>query len=164
MASPFPAPPQNAFPSTQEFEQIMQGMIVNDTNIVARATDTLNRLLNYAETVPLLVHILQFSQHPEMRQLASVLLRKRICGLWGKMPEETRRSVQATLLQAVAYEQVSIVRKSTTELVAVLGRMTLAVGQWPELLPFLHQCTQTENPSLKEVFYVYSKCKLIALY
>jgi len=51
------------------------------------------------------------SQHGSVRQLAAVLLRKRLGPLWGKVDATTKDNVKAALLNAVIQEQERSVRK-----------------------------------------------------
>eukprot|EP01105_Mastigella_eilhardi_P013828 TRINITY_DN3150_c0_g2_i1.p1 TRINITY_DN3150_c0_g2~~TRINITY_DN3150_c0_g2_i1.p1 ORF type:complete len:1100 (+),score=326.01 TRINITY_DN3150_c0_g2_i1:71-3301(+) len=136
--------------TNEQFAQVMVALTMPDTKTVKEATEVMNKLLSRHECIGVLLFVLQNSQQEQLRQLAAVLMRKRICGHWGKLTPELRASVQATLLRCVVAEASSPVRRSASEVVGVLSRMTLPAGAWPELLPFLHQCIQSTNNDHKE--------------
>jgi hypothetical protein len=55
------------------------------------------------------------------------------------------------LLQVIVSESVHVVRTSVADVVGVVAKHTVPAGQWPELLGFLHQCSQSANAEHREV-------------
>ena len=79
-----------------------------------------------------------------------MLLRKRIAGHWAKLPAETKPAMQASLLQALAGEGDASVRRALAEVIATVAKVTLPVGQWPNLLDFLHGLSVSASPEQRE--------------
>lgn len=71
----------------------------------------------------LIPELLACVQHAEceaaVRQLAAVLLRKRISKRWPQLGLQGQQSVQAVLLQQIEQEPVHVVRRSLADVVAV---------------------------------------------
>ena len=96
--------------------------------------------------VPLLVAQLQHSQHVGVRQLASILLRKKILGHWRKLDINVRQEIKGTLLNCAATEPVRVVKLGIAHCVAMLAKAEVASGTWPELFEFLK--TQSQSPEV----------------
>jgi hypothetical protein len=91
----------------------------------------------------------------QLRQLAGVLLRKKIVGHWGKLKDNVQDIIKKTLLELLVKDPrygvflaklvksqcVSSmpVRKSAGEAISVIARLIVPLGQWKELLEFLFQ-------------------------
>jgi hypothetical protein len=62
-----------------------------------------------------------------------------------------RDAAKTCLLQVIVSETVHVVRTSVADVVGVVAKHTVPAGQWPELLGFLHQCSQSGNAEHREV-------------
>ena len=62
------------------------------------------------------------SQAAESRQLAAVLMRRRLGGHWRKLDVGVQGQMKVALLERLTNEPVSIVRSSTADLVCVIAR------------------------------------------
>lgn len=45
------------------------------------------------------------------------------------------------------------VRRASADVVSVVAKHAVPAGEWPELLPFLHQCSQSVQEDHREVRY-----------
>lgn len=103
--------------------------------------------------------------------MAAVLMRGQIVRHFRKFSSEQHTAWQAALLQHMLQEPFQLARHAAAELVAVIGtrnffatyieldlkefclsaRIVVPLGTWPELFPFLMNCTQSANPAHKIV-------------
>lgn len=89
----------------------------NETRKLAEARIAL--LSKEPGVVPALLELLQAAPDPRVRQLAAILLRKRVTPHWLKLPEPTREALKATLLTALVREAWCVpARRSATQLAA----------------------------------------------
>jgi thymidylate synthase ThyX len=103
------------------------------------------------EIVPALLLRLQTASDSQIRQLAAVLLRKRVTRLWQHLPEPSRRDAQRLLLERLAGEHSHAVRRAIADVVGVVAKYAVPRGEWPELLDFLHRCSQSGEAEHREV-------------
>ncbi len=54
------------------------------------------------------------------------------------------------LLEALSAEPVTSVRRALSIVVATISQTDVPAGDWPTLLPWLHQCTQSANEAHRE--------------
>jgi hypothetical protein len=87
-----------------ELSALLHASLSTDNGTRSQAEARLTQLgKNVAVVLPLL-ELLQCAEQPETRQLAALVLRKRVSALWPKLPSETREALKTTLLDAVARE------------------------------------------------------------
>eukprot|EP00727_Mastigamoeba_balamuthi_P005803 m51a1_g1842 putative probable importin subunit beta-4-like (1087) ;mRNA; f:568834-573287 len=134
----------------QRMAQLLRELTANDTATVMAATRALNTALRSPGAVAVLLDVMCASPDATMRQMAAVMLRKRVGGHWPKLSDAAKAHVKNALMQRVAYDDNHQVRGSVAEVVGVVAKMALPAGQWPELLPFLNQCVQSPNLSHRE--------------
>ncbi|KAH3732252.1 ARM repeat superfamily protein [Pelomyxa schiedti] len=130
--------------------QVLGAMLLPDTNTVKQATAWLNKFLENWTSIPVLIQVYQASTSTDLRQLACVLIRKKVGKLWPDMSVEARHTLQSVMLNAIAGETAPTARKAAVEVVALVGRKVLPEKEWPELLPFLYQLIQSPNPNHRE--------------
>ena len=94
---------------------------------------------------------LQSSPSAELRQLAAVLVRKRVGSLWLKLEPPVRTALQAALLQRLGVEPERVVRRSLTSVVGVVAKSALPKGEWPELAGYLFEATRSAAPEHREL-------------
>ncbi|CAN0547575.1 unnamed protein product, partial [Ectocarpus sp. 12 AP-2014] len=83
------------------------------------------------------------SQHEQARQLAAMLLKKKIVQHWKTFNDAEKESVKSVLLQAVGTDPSRLVRISVASLIAKLAKTLFATPQgWQELLDLVGQCAQ----------------------
>lgn len=54
----------------------------------------------------------------------------------------------------------SPVRRASADVVSVVAKHAVPAGEWPELLPFLHQCSQSALEDHREVSGVLCSCRM----
>ncbi|XP_021282305.1 importin-5-like [Herrania umbratica] len=103
-----------------------------------------------------LSRVLTSSPRPELRALSAVLLRKILTPaadssfLFPLLAETTRTAIKSALLSTLQTEQSKTNVKKLCDTIAELASSIVAIGGWPELLPFLFQCVNSPNPNLQE--------------
>ncbi|KAL7722714.1 HEAT repeat domain containing protein [Entamoeba marina] len=135
----------------QQLEAIISNILVPNTDVVKEATATMTKLLKYPNIVPPLLNILCNHQRPEIRQMSGVLLRKKISKLWPKLDSNVHEQIQNTLVNIINTEQVRIIAITTAEVMISIGRITIPIGKWPQLLNQILQWTQSTSEIHKEI-------------
>lgn len=87
-----------------QLELLLSQFLVPENQARKRAEEQIRRLSKDPQLVPALLHHVRSSASPEVRQLAAVLLRKKITGHWMQLPIEVRNSVKWTLLESITVE------------------------------------------------------------
>ena len=128
-------------------EAIIHKLLVPDGEVIRQGTKELTNLLKTSEGIPQLCNCLATSQNVQVRQYASLLLRKRFGRrkVWMKLPLNDRQVVKQGCLQALASEPEKAVKHAIAQLVAVLAKHELSNSRekedkWPELFSFLGNC------------------------
>lgn len=135
----------------QQLEELLRGMMQPNTEVVKQASDALNKHLKNSIALVCLLEIHYKSPHPELRQLAAVLMRKVIIGHWGKLKQEVQEDFKRILLEVLLKDPSPTVRKSAATVIAAMARMLVPSGQWNQLLEYLFQCTQSPDPLHREM-------------
>ena len=78
------------------------------------------------------------AEAPQVRQLAAVLLRKKINSYWSRMGAH-QEAIKAGLLSALMSEQLSVVRKAIANVIAALSKHLVPMGGWDELLALINE-------------------------
>ena len=128
-------------------EAIILKLLVPDGEVIRQGTQELTNLLKTSEGIPQLCNCLASSQNVQIRQYASLLLRKRFGRrkVWMKLPLNDRQVVKQGCLHALAAEPEKTVKHAIAQLVAVLAKHELSKSRenedkWPELFSFLGNC------------------------
>ncbi|KAK9824669.1 hypothetical protein WJX72_012191 [[Myrmecia] bisecta] len=87
----------------------------------------------------------------EVRQLAAVMLRKRIGGHWRRLSIQVKQQVESALQDAVLKETVSSVRRAIANCISGVARHAVPLEEWPCLLDWLHQCSRSPQQEHREV-------------
>ena len=150
-----PTPPARPFiplpSSPAELEHVLTQLLAPDTAQITAATAVLNEVLKQPTAIPPLLHQLISSTSAEARQMAAVLLRRRIKQLWTSTPNDIKAQLKPALLHRLTHEPVRIVRRSVAALIARVAQQTAARNQWPQLLDFLFQCTRSTHVEHREI-------------
>lgn len=124
--------------------QLLQQVL--DPATAQQATEKVKELMKDSNFATPLVF--QMSQHPDLgvRQLAAVLLRRRLSKSWGALSVETRHEIKQTLLRRLVQDPAHLVRLSIAHVVSSLGKLILM--EWrTELFAFLQKCSESEEES-----------------
>ena len=107
-------------------------------------------------SVRCLIHCVRTSSKAYLRKSAVVNLRRTIDNVseensrWAKLMPETQNFTKTELLKAISDQECGrSLRKIIAEIVASLASELLSKNAWPELLPFMFQCVQSQMVHLQ---------------
>ncbi|XP_042383764.1 importin-4-like isoform X1 [Zingiber officinale] len=135
----------------QSLELLLIQFLMPDNDARRQAEEQIKRLSKDPAVVPALVHHLRTAKTPNVRQLAAVLLRKKITGHWAKLSPDLKVSVKQALIDSITLEHSSPVRRASANVVSIIAKYAVPAGEWPEILPFLFQCSQSSQEDHREV-------------
>ncbi|XP_076920880.1 uncharacterized protein LOC143582105 [Bidens hawaiensis] len=136
---------------SQSLELLLIQFLMPDNDARLQAEDQIKRLAKDPQVVPALIHHLRTAKTPNVRQLAAVLLRKKITGHWAKLPPHLRQLVKQSLIESITMEHSPPVRRASANVVSIIAKYAVPGGEWPDLLPFLFQCSQSPQEDHREV-------------
>ncbi|KAI3707851.1 hypothetical protein L2E82_36724 [Cichorium intybus] len=136
---------------SQSLELLLIQFLMPDNDARRQAEDQIKRLAKDPQVVPALVHHLRTAKTPNVRQLAAVLLRKKITGHWAKLTPQLRQLVKQSLIESITMEHSPPVRRASANVVSIIAKYAIPGGEWPDLLPFLFQCSQSAQEDHREV-------------
>lgn len=122
-----------------------------DNDARRQAEEQIKRLAKDPQVVPALVQHLRTAKTPNVRQLAAVLLRKKITGHWAKLSLQLKQLVKQSLIESITMEHSPPVRRASANVVSIIAKYAVPAGEWPDLLPFLFQCSQSAQEDHREV-------------
>lgn len=135
----------------QSLELLLIQFLMPDNDARRQAEEQIKRLAKDPQVVPALVQHLRTAKTPNVRQLAAVLLRKKITGHWAKLSPQLKQLVKQSLIESITMEHSPPVRKASANVVSIVAKYAVPVGEWPDLLPFLFQCSQSAQEDHREV-------------
>ncbi|WVZ56341.1 hypothetical protein U9M48_006889 [Paspalum notatum var. saurae] len=135
----------------QSLELLLIQFLMPDNDARRQAEEQIRRLARDPQVVPALVHHLRTAKTPNVRQLAAVLLRKKITSHWPKLPPDSKASLKQALIDSITLDHSHPVRRASANVVSIIAKYAIPAGEWPELLPFLFQCSQSPQEDHKEV-------------
>ena len=162
----------------QSLELLLIQFLMPDNDARRQAEDQIKRLAKDPQVVPALVQHMRTAKTPNVRQLAAVLLRKKITGHWAKLSPQLKQLVMQSLIETITMEHrflflpisfvitllliiISLllnrvlcsppVRKASANVVSIVAKYAVPSGEWPDLLPFLFQCSQSSQDDHREV-------------
>lgn len=91
----------------QSLELLLIQFLMPDNDARRQAEEQIRRLAKDPQVVPALVHHLRTAKTPNVRQLAAVLLRKKITGHWAKLPPNLKHSVKSALIESITLDHRS---------------------------------------------------------
>ncbi|NP_001349058.1 uncharacterized protein LOC100383753 [Zea mays] len=135
----------------QSLELLLIQFLMPDNDARRQAEEQIRRLARDPQVVPALVHHLRTAKTPNVRQLAAVLLRKKITSHWPKLPADSKASLKQALIDSITLDHSHPVRRASANVVSIIAKYAIPAGEWPELLPFLFQCSQSPQEDHREV-------------
>ncbi|KAL6907529.1 hypothetical protein ACP4OV_002568 [Aristida adscensionis] len=135
----------------QSLELLLIQFLMPDNDARRQAEEQIRRLARDPQVVPALVHHLRTAKTPNVRQLAAVLLRKKITSHWPKLPPHAKASLKQALIDSITLDNSHLVRRASANVVSIIAKYAVPAGEWPELLPFLFQCSQSPQEDHREV-------------
>ena len=134
-----------------ELEHVLSLLLAPDNSAIARATAIMNDFLKQPASIAALLQQITESSSIQARQMAAVLLRRKIRPLWSSAPADIKAALKAALLQRLTAEPVRVVRRSVAALIAKVAEETVPKNKWPELLDFLFQMTRSPAADHREM-------------
>ncbi|PON33679.1 Coatomer beta subunit [Trema orientale] len=135
----------------QSLELLLIQFLMPDNDARRQAEEQIKRLAKDPQVVPALVQHLRTAKTPNVRQLAAVLLRKKITGHWAKLSPQLKQLVKQSLIESITMEHSPPVRRASANVVSIVAKYAVPTGEWPDLLPFLFQCSQSAQEEHREV-------------
>ncbi|GMH06745.1 hypothetical protein Nepgr_008585 [Nepenthes gracilis] len=135
----------------QSLELLLIQFLMPDNDARRQAEEQIKRLAKDPQVIPALVHHLRTAKTPNVRQLSAVLLRKKITGHWAKLSPQLRQLVKQSIIESITLEHSPPVRRASANVVSVIAKYAVPAGEWPDLLPFLFQCSQSPQEDHREV-------------
>ncbi|XP_024542572.1 importin-4 isoform X1 [Selaginella moellendorffii] len=135
----------------EQLELLLFQFLMPDNDARKNAEEQIKHLARDPELVPALLHQIRNARSANVRQLAAVLLRKKIVGLWMKLNPQLHASLKNLLLESITLDNSLAVRRASADVVSALAKQDVPAGNWPELLPFLFQCSQSLQEDHREV-------------
>ena len=137
-----------------DLPQILTALLAADNDVRGSAEATLRVVARDANVVPALLTHARGDPDPQVRQLAAVVLKRRVLGHWPRLPRDAQEQVKHILLDGVVKEPVGLVRRSIADVVSKVAKATVPMGQWNALPEFLAQCTQSPEEAHRDVAFV----------
>jgi hypothetical protein len=138
-------------PGPEALQQIVFQFLEGNNDERKAAERQLVKLLKHKECVGALLGQIAGSPSLVVRQLGAILLRKKIAAHWPSLGPTEQQQAQELLLRRLLEEPERLARTAVAHLVSVVAKLTLPNGTWKGLLPFLLQCTQSAEPSHREI-------------
>ncbi|MCD7470859.1 hypothetical protein HAX54_011043 [Datura stramonium] len=135
----------------QSLELLLIQFLMPDNDARRQAEDQIKRLAKDPQVVPSLIHHLRTAKTPNVRQLAAVLLRKKITGHWAKLSPQLRQLVKQSLIESITVEHSPPVRRASANVISIVAKYAVPAGEWSDLLPYLFQCSQSAQEDHREV-------------
>ncbi|KAB5538541.1 hypothetical protein DKX38_016074 [Salix brachista] len=135
----------------QSLELLLIQFLMPDNDARRQAEEQIKRLAKDPQVVLALAQHLRTAKTPNVRQLAAVLLRKKITGHWAKLSPQLKLLVKQSLIESITMEHSPPVRKASANVVSIIAKYAVRAGEWPDLLPFLFQCSQSAQEDHREV-------------
>lgn len=136
--------------TSQQVEGLLSQLMVANNEVIKAAETELKKMLKNPVSSLALLEQVKTSSLPQVRQMAAVVLRKKITTHWSKLNIDQQNQVKKVLLECLVQEQHGLVRNSITNVVSAVARYTVPSGQWNELLQFLYQSSQSDTPAYRE--------------
>lgn len=138
-------------------EDILKKLLSNDSDAVREGTRQLKEQVNSPEAVGVLCNLLSCHPEPDIRQYATIILRKRFDkkNKWLAVDPQTKEQIKNGLLQTFVKEPEKNVKNCLAQLIGTILKHDYPA--WNELLAFLQQTMTSENTNEKELgFYMLS--------
>ncbi|XP_074042768.1 importin-4 [Leptinotarsa decemlineata] len=134
-------------------EAILSKLLVPNSKTIQEGTKELKEAFKTQEAIPALCDVLVTSSHPQIRQSAAVLLRRKLGRKrqWSKLNLDIRTRIKQGMLQALVNEQEKIVKNSIAQFIGIIGKHEFPDNSWPEVLQYIHNLTSSETILDKEL-------------
>ncbi|KAK7114904.1 importin-4-like [Littorina saxatilis] len=134
-------------------EAILAGLLVPDNDVIQENTGKLKEAFKDPGALPALCHLLGASENPQVRQLAAVLIRRKVqkSKQWNALENDVRQGIRDNILQLLLREPERGVRTSIASLVGTAAKHDLPNNAWPQLFEFLLTYTKSADTAQCEL-------------
>lgn len=138
------------YPAAPNPEQLsaLLGQIISGQNS-QELEKYFKRYLKLSSSIEDLMFQMINNTEPQIRQLSSVLLRKKINRHWNALNAGLQGQIKEALVNQITVESQPLVRKNVASLAATLAIHNLHT--WPELLAFINTCIDNQSVAAKEI-------------
>ncbi|CAM8960812.1 unnamed protein product [Rhodiola kirilowii] len=143
-------------PDLSQFETLISHLMssTNDQRSHAEALFNICKQ-NHPDALSLkLAQQLHSSPHAEARAMSAILLRKQLTQddsfIWPRLAESTRANLKSVLIECLKRDDAKTITKKLCDTVSELASAILPDNGWPELLPFMFNCVNSDNHKLQE--------------
>mmetsp|Transcript_7080 Transcript_7080/g.26039 ORF Transcript_7080/g.26039 Transcript_7080/m.26039 type:complete len:1099 (+) Transcript_7080:125-3421(+) len=137
---------------TAELSALLAALLSTDNRVRKQAEAQLKTASRHPlALLPPLAYVLQHNSDPSQRQLAAVLLRKRLATAYKELSPDVTANIKEALLKLLLNDPQWYVRRSIADVVSVVAKQAVPKNDWPELLPFLQQCFQSSSEEHREI-------------
>lgn len=134
-------------------EAILSKLVMPDNAVIQQGTAELKEAFKDPRAIPELCSVLTSSSSPQIRQYSALLLRKKLGKqkTWRGLGPEDRQTLKNGTIDALTKEPDKQVQHSIVQLIAAVAKHDLPRNEWPQLMPFLDQCYQSDEPGRKSL-------------
>lgn len=136
------------------FEALIQQLMSADNTSRKQAESLLEQLKQHSTDLVVgnLMRLMRQSQNAASRDMGAVMLRKAVTkdSLWQKTSSNVQAFIKTELLTCLREEQQQTTLKKVGDTVSGLAERVYDDSEWPELLPFLFGCVQSNQPRQME--------------
>ena len=134
-------------------EAILQKLVMPDNAAIQEGTAELKEAFKQPNAIPMLCQVLTGSGTPQVRQYSALLLRKKLGKqkTWRNLTAEDKQTLKSGTLNTLTTEPDKQVQHAIVQLIAVIAKHELPKNAWPELIPLLDNCFQSEEPGRKSL-------------
>jgi len=138
----------------QELEGLIAQLMSPDNNVRGQAENVYRSWRQAPDALLAAVtQVLMSSTFPEARSMCIILLRTLLTkpaeAIWDSTSPQGKQAVLSNLLVAVVSEPTPTLRHKLSQLVAEVGAKLLSQKLWPELVPFLQVCFESQEENKK---------------
>ncbi|XP_077663102.1 importin-4 isoform X5 [Eretmochelys imbricata] len=130
--------------------RVLSDLLQPDNALIQQATAQLREAFRHPEVLPQLCQLLAGAPDPQIRQLAAVLLRRRLTKHWRKLNPEEQDRLKSLVLGALQQEAEHQVSVALAQLAALLLRHQ-GLERWPQLLQLIQQGVRGPDPHLRQI-------------
>jgi importin-4 len=135
----------------EQLEALLAQLTHPDTQQIKQAEELLKGYLKKLSSVAGLMTQIQGSGNQGVRQMAALLLRKKLLKHWPKVDAATQAAIKQALLQRSVEDPVHVVRFSIAALISTLATHEFKSGSWPELMVFINQTASGADENQREI-------------
>ena len=91
-----------------DLPELLRALLSADNDVRGRAEATLKAVAKDPQVVPALLNHARSDADPQVRQLAAVVLKRRVLAHWSKLPRDHQEQVKNILLDAIVKEPLGV--------------------------------------------------------